>query len=370
MHSEHLVDAATRHQVYLERYKASLLAGAGALFLSLEREIRAALLDLDTSQLGDLTAAQAARLIETIRARTFQAYDAQLSGFALALHDFASFEREFELSTLNEATKDEVTPDDGNFAAILWAYILERPMSTTGALLSAFLAAWMQHEVTRSVDLVRLAVSQNWTTTRLLTGFRGTKANRNTDGLLGSAKRNTRTTINTAVQHVSSTARHGVMENVVFTPAKPKPKASPVKLLGYLWVSILDSVTSQTCRSLDGRVFPFGEGPLPPIHPNCRSTIVAWLPRALHRLEADTRPAKGAAGAETVSANQTYYEWLKRQPAEFQNDALGVTRAALFRKGGLSAAQFAKLNLGRNFEPLTLDEMRRLAPRAFKRAGV
>src|SRR5690606_22639421 len=150
-----------------------------------------------------------------------------------------------------------------------------------------------------------------------------------------------------------------------------------IKLMGYRWVSILDSVTSQICRSLDGQVFAFGKGPLPPAHANCRSSIIAelfgrWLKRGPtgRFVKRDERKATGAKGRENVDGNVTYYEWLKSQPEAFQDDALGPTRATLFRKGGLSAEAFAKLNLGRNFEPLTLDEMRRLKPNAFRRAGL
>jgi hypothetical protein len=36
----------------------------------------------------------------------------------------------------------------------------------------------------------------------------------------------------------------------------------------------------------------------------------------------------------------------------------------------LSAERFAELQLGRNFEPLTLDQMKSLDPVAFSRAGM
>jgi len=79
-----------------------------------------------------------------------------------------------------------------------------------------------------------------------------------------------------------------------------------------------------------------------------------------------TRPAEGGP----VRANTSYYAWLKRQPRGFQEEVLGKTRAMLFREGGLSAQQFADLNLDRKFKPRTLDEMRRLRPVVFDRAGV
>jgi len=41
----------------------------------------------------------------------------------------------------------------------------------------------------------------------------------------------------------------------------------------YRWVSTLSERTSDICRNLNGRIFEFGKGPLPPAHINCRSTI-------------------------------------------------------------------------------------------------
>jgi len=47
-----------------------------------------------------------------------------------------------------------------------------------------------------------------------------------------------------------------------------------------------------------------------------------------------TRFSRGADGdAKYVPADMTYYEWLKTQPKEFQDDVLGKTRGKLFREG-------------------------------------
>lgn len=401
---EELVDIATRHQVYLERLKAGEIKRSDALFGRLDRDLQEVLLKLRLSDMSLLTAVEGAALVEDIRKKQIEAYTEHLNKLVKMLRELADIEREFELDSLNEVTIDAVEADDGDFAAALWPFVQEKPMSATGKLLATYLAVWMGTEITRGGDLVRRAVGEGWSVTQLRTAFRGTQANGYSDGLFGSSKRNTATTINTSIQHVSSTARVGTMENVTLVPrgvkgsfptdaegavssiprsARAAAKAAGIKvgdnlkLMGYRWISILDSATSQICRSLDQQVFKFGKGPLPPAHPNCRSSIIAemlgrWMKRGPtgRFVRKDERTAQGATGIMAVDGKVSYYEWLKTQPAAFQDDALGVTRAALFRKGGLSAAAFAKLNLGRRFEPLTLDEMRRLAPRAFKRAGI
>ena len=403
MLSEELVDIATRHQVYLERLKAGELKRTDVLFQRLNEDLLRILGALPTTELGVLTLIQRAKLIDAIRKNQQEAYQEHLQRMAATYSDLATFSREFELESLDEVTEDEVEPDDGDAAAGLWAAVQARPMSATGKLLAAWLGAWMLNEVTRGSDLTRRAIAEGWSVSRLQQAFRGTAAGRYEDGLFHSSRRNTRSTINTAIQHVSSAARAHTMEHTTFQPrggTKVKtdaegrvtsiPRAAraaalragikvgdKIRLMGYRWVSILDDATTQICRSLDGQVFQFGAGPLPPIHVNCRSSIIAeilgrWLKRTPTGRFAPrpSRTAQGAAGPVTVKGGTTYYEWLKTQPEAFQNDALGLTRATLFRKGGLSAAAFAKLNLGRNFEPLTLDEMRRLKPNAFRRAGL
>ena len=418
MLSEELVDIATRHQVYLERFKAGEIKKTDGLFVRLDDDLQRILFKLRQSDLSLLTAVEGAGLVEDIRRGQTEAYTEHLVKLVAILKDFCEFEREFELESINEVTVDEVEPDDNGFLTSLWAYIQARPMSATGKLLSAYLGAWMAHEVTRSSDLVRRAVAEGWTIDRVLSAFRGTKAASYSDGLFGSAKRNTATTINTSIQHASAATRAGVMENTVLRPKGTARQKRPsggeasnaqdavetdadgnvtkipekaraaarkagigvgtnIKLAGYRWISILDSVTSQLCRSLDQQVFKFGKGPLPPAHPNCRSSIIAEMPGKWHKrgpdgrfVKKDERRAQGPDGVQAVDGTLTYYDWLKDQPSAFQDDALGVTRAELFRKGGLSAAAFARLNLGKNFQPLTLEEMRRLAPRAFRRANL
>lgn len=106
---------------------------------------------------------------------------------------------------------------------------------------------------------------------------------------------------------------------------------------------------------------------------NCRSSTVAAIDDRFAFLEKDgTRfardPETGRVGS--VDADTSYYSWLKKQPADVQDSIIGPTRGQLLRNGGLSAQRFAELQLGKNFMPLTLDEMRRLEPVAFSRAGI
>lgn len=70
------------------------------------------------------------------------------------------------------------------------------------------------------------------------------------------------TIIRTVIQHVASVGRTETMV------------ANSDLVKGHQWVSTFDSRTTAQCQGLDGREFKIGDGPLPPIHVNCRSTII------------------------------------------------------------------------------------------------
>ena len=77
----------------------------------------------------------------------------------------------------------------------------------------------------------------------------------------------------------------------------------------YQYVATLDSRTSPICRELDGQEFPYGDGPTPPQHFNCRSTIVPVVDFEALGLP---RPPEGmrASAKGQVPADMTYGEWI------------------------------------------------------------
>ena len=99
----------------------------------------------------------------------------------------------------------------------------------------------------------------------------------------------------------------------------------------YRYVATLDSRTSSICAALDGREFPYGRGPMPPQHFNCRSTTVPVIDyEALGLIP----PAEGkrAASGGMVSSNTNYGQWLKDQPRNVQEDVLGPGKVPYFNR--------------------------------------
>jgi SPP1 gp7 family putative phage head morphogenesis protein len=97
----------------------------------------------------------------------------------------------------------------------------------------------------------------------------------------------------------------------------------------YRYVATLDSRTSAICRALDGKVFKYGQGPTPPQHFGCRSTIVAVIKDSLL---GPSKVAKRASADGPVPIDTTYGKWLHDQPAAVQADVLGPSKVPYFNR--------------------------------------
>jgi SPP1 gp7 family putative phage head morphogenesis protein len=154
------------------------------------------------------------------------------------------------------------------------------------------------------------------------------------------------TLVRTSINQVANTASQQVYE------------ANQDITKKYRYVATLDTRTSARCAALDGREFEYGKGPMPPQHFNCRSTTVPIIdPDILPPSTIATRASKDGQ----VPINQSYGEWLARQPASAQADALGPGKVAYFNKladkyGPRNA--IAKLVRDDGAE-LTLDQLRK-----------
>ena len=105
---------------------------------------------------------------------------------------------------------------------------------------------------------------------------------------------------------------------------------------------------------------------------NCRSLRVAKVKPEFSLFKGgSTRPAIGADGVEQISTRKTFGGWLRGQPDSFQDEFFGkftdgATKRRLFNQGRLDPQQF----IDPNGVALSLDELRRLEPQAFERAGL
>ncbi|ERO65311.1 minor capsid protein [Pseudomonas piscis] len=353
-----ILDATIRHAVFLEQLKSGEVEKFGTFLKEIDRSIR------DRLARTDLTEYSARRLevllqeVDSLLLGIFDRYSEKLN---LDLVDIANYEAQFEATSLTRAAPVGVSFEAAvPGAAAIWTAILSNPLSVRGVdggkLLKSFIDGFTATERQRLTGAIRQGFFEGQTNFQIIKNIRGTKVLNYNDGILATTNRNAGAIVRTAVQHVATQAR---METL---------KENSDAVHSVEWVSTLDSKTTPQCRTLDKRRFKLTEGPRPPIHINCRSTVVAVTRFSALFAKDATRASIGEDGPQQVRADLSYYEWLKQQPAAFQDKAIGPKRARLFREGGLSVERFADLQLDRNFAPLTLAQMKVLEPLAFERA--
>ena len=156
------------------------------------------------------------------------------------------------------------------------------------------------------------------------------------------------TLIRTSINQVANTASQQVYE------------ANQDITQKYRYIATLDTRTSAICRALDGREFEYGKGPMPPQHFNCRSTTVPVI-NYKELGFSPPPPGRRASMDGQVPANESYGEWLKKQPRTVQADALGPGKVAYFnRLANKYGAQDAMAKLVRDDgSELTLAQLRK-----------
>jgi len=388
-------DAALRHQIGLRRYTAGLNKRIAALLEKADAELTQKLKerlarfdgrDLDytgerwKALLADIKEARAAALAEargTVRGE---------------LDQLAPMEAAREASVLQSSIPIEV-----HFAAVaadqLRAIVSAQPFQ--GRLLNDWFKTLEQVDQQRLVQAIQLGMTQGEPIDDIVRRVVGTRKNNYADGILSMTRRDAQAIVRTAVNHVSNTARSYVWD------------ANSDVITARIWVSTLDGRTSAACRARDGHGAPVGDNPLPegvpplqppdakpPAHVNCRSTMVAYIDgvglvgnrptvtdtRTRKARETDFRAEAKARGVPIqdvrkewaeknvgrVPAATTYQDFLSRQSKEFQDDVLGKTKGALFRKGGLTVDNF----VDRAGNELTLEQLAATRPEAFRKAGL
>lgn len=353
-----LVQIASRHAVYMEGAKTRYVRDFETFLKLMEDDILAQLSTVDDAE--SFRGARLNRLLAAIRETIEGGFGDYETVWRNQLRELGAYEAEFELKSLKQVVNvdfDLPTPSQ------LYNAAFARPLSVAGAdegsLLEPFSRNWTNRAKQRIEGAIRVGFAQGKTTQEIVRSIRGTRKGRFRDGVIQATRRDVELMARTALQHVAASARMTIWEQ----------NSDIVEEVEF--IAVLDGRTSHLCRSLSGRKFKVGKGPIPPLHIACRSTLVPVLNDGLDFLDgAGTQFSRGEDGVKRVSPDLTYYEWLGTQSAAFQDSVLGPNRGKLLRNGGLSSSRFAELQLDKTFSPLSLDDMRKLEPLAFENAGI
>ena len=131
---------------------------------------------------------------------------------------------------------------------------------------------------------------------------------------------------------------------------------------GYVYQAILDSKTTEVCRSFNGLTYFYkfpdkGTLPyqaMPPLHHRCRS-FVTPITKSYQELGLD--PDSLTAGQKTLLAGgvpqtQSYAEWFNSQSDKVQREVLGATRYTAYKNGSIKINSFTS-----NGQRLTIKQL-------------
>lgn len=346
----HLEDVMARHQHYLERYKTGQY-NKFAPFLS---RLEDALIKRLSRQNTFNSQKRIKAVLNAIYDDTFTQLSDFTKEFDQELIELGVAEVDFAAQTL---IKEGVDLTGQPSLTQILAAVRARPFNSK--LLREELSLFSREQSKYIRNVVAMGFAEGRTNQQIIQDVIGSKDLNFKDGALQPTRVAASRMVRTAIQHTSSVAKQELYDDNddLFTH--------------YEWVSTLDGRTSMTCKARDGIVYRVRKGPLPPAHPNCRSTTVPVFDEDIVTVDGvkrsnagGKRPAAGSGERGQVSGNTNYNDWLKRQSKQFQIDALGKTKAELFREGGLSIDKF----VDRLDKPLTLEQLKATYPTAWEKA--
>jgi len=379
-----LTDALIRHSVFLQRLIKPL---SKDVILDIDSNNDALLVELtkwlDNNELYKLTKAQQKQidvLINKIEKTRGKAIQKASENYQSNMVDLGGKEQAFVASTIAQET--------GTTLVLASASAIERAVVYTpydGSTLAQTFKSLADSDAKRIVSEVQQGLSAGQTEAQIRRRIFGSKKLNYTDGTLQV----TRTAVN------DSRLNSGIVRTIIIGVISASINKLFVKndLEKYQIIATLDGRTSDVCKDEDGNIYFVGKGPLPPFHPNCRTSIAPYFPDGIEterpaitdgrtpkqrnkdfRRESrdsgesvkDIRKRWKKKNISQVSSEITYSDWLKTQTASFQKEALGKTKAELFRNGGLTLDRFVDPT-GKSY---TIPELYSLNRDAFRKAGI
>lgn len=308
-----LLDKAIAHDIGIERLKAGLSRKYDKELSAIDAEI----LGLFILAIG-ATKAEQSKIFAKIKKLKAKSYNKVNQGLIDDLVELAQRQSGWFAGTLGAM----LIPSMINKPTVKASLI--QNMEVRGKKVSAHIEHLMESEIDRLYTLARTAVSDGLSVKESKEAFK-----------LLAKKRNNQ------IRSIVATATAGavmIADNAVF-------KSNTDIIKGVKIAVVFDNRTTPICiqHSIDDILYPVNDYPHAPYHFGCRSRIIAviksWAElgaKMKRKVPVGTR----ASMTGTTTIDKTYSQWLKRQSKEIQIDALGETRARLFRSGKLTLDKF------------------------------
>lgn len=334
-----LIESFISHQVWLQRNASHEVNELAPFIQQMRDEVRKQVLQFGDDNRTRQNLEKLLRDLEDILGGITTDWQDKLTE---DLQTLGGYEADWTTKTLTANVNAEfITPSpDQVWSAAKWNPL---PLGDKPADLFGLMKGWEDTEVNRLVNGVKMGFVQGRTTRDIVKDVVGS------GGLADISQRNAAALVKTAINHVSTQAKDVTYE-------KNKDIVE-----GYELVVTLDSRTSTICRSWPpNKVYRLDDEyqPKPPFHVACRTTTAPVISSEYDFLDAGAkRAARGAEGGTQVDASTSYYDFFARQPAWWQDKAIGPIRGAIFRNAGMSPEEFRVASVDGFNRPMSLAEM-------------
>ncbi|MCK5612914.1 minor capsid protein [Candidatus Pacearchaeota archaeon] len=389
--NEEFFDAMVRHQIGLMRLSGSIRNQIFELLDATEADVAEKVRRQLANHKGFSSPASVTRmekLLKDLRSTRLKAWKDVNAIWVKELTELAKAEPPFvdgALKTVVPVVLETTLPS----AEFLRQIVATKPFE--GKTLRQWARNVAAADINRIEAQVKIGMVQGESSAAIARRIVGTVAQKGRNGVTQITRNNAATITRTAVNAVANQAKRAYYaENEDIFALE-------------LYVATLDNRTTLICSSLDGKKFPLIEGPIPPLHLNCRSLRVAVIDgdvlgkrparpfteksllkeftdkEKLHKITTRAKLPRGFKGkfdefsqgrirdlTGRIPAKVDYQTWLGRQSVTFQNEVLGPTRGRLFRKGGLKLERF----VNRAGDDIPLSGLARSAKKAFVAAGL
>lgn len=330
----------TIHSVNMEKVKLDALRKIMREYEKLRKDLSAEIARFDLTEISSLSLkrkrmlrlfSQAGEVINTGYREIEKRANAELL-------QVASLEADFSRLAVNKAVGVNIA------STALSSPMLEQVVSNT-LIQGAKSAEWWKRQnvstLNKFKDTIRMHLLRGSTLGQMVRSVRGTRENRFTDGILHASTKEAETLIRTSIQTVANRA------------AEATYRANSDIIRGYIWLSTLDSRTTEICAVRDGLEYtldyqpighniPWLEGP-GSIHWNCRSRSMPLLKDYKNIPKGKQQQIRKLGFRATkfgpVARGTKFEPWLKAIDKERPGVAvkiLGKKKAKLWRNSKLS----------------------------------
>jgi len=318
-----IADSTVRHGIHLERFKnQQIRAMVGFLNGQVEPDLIGQLQRYAGRTLTRSRIAEMRKAVHEITRAGYQAMHGRIRG---DLYELGKIENRWQANMLQQSLPAEMAITVPMASAV-------REMVTNRPICGKFVREWFEEMPGATARRVNQQIMIGYTEGEgidaMVRRIRGTRKLKYRDGILNRSRREIESIVRTSVSGVSNNICEGVYQ-------------ANANIIGKVMISAtLDTRTCEICMFEDGRTYPVDQGPRPPFHFSCRCSTVPVV-KGWKAMGLEDPPATWRSSLDgRVPASVTYPQWLRRQPAALQNEALGRRKAQLFRSGKLKINQF------------------------------